>query len=77
MVDRYLYYVVNGATGVENVGLLKLGAYANLYKGHGVGFAAIYFSRSSYYEDYPDVFDSFWSEQGRAAPRAGNGPKCR
>ena len=62
-LDRYLYHVVNGAEGVENVGLLKVGAYVNLYKGHGLGAAATYYNRASYYDDYADVHDSFWSGQ--------------
>jgi hypothetical protein len=62
-VNRYLYRVVNGVPGTDNVGVLRLGAYANVYKGHGLGAAAIYYDRSSYYDDYPDVFDHFWSGQ--------------
>lgn len=62
-VDRYLYSNVNGARGVENVGLFKLNAYANLYKGHGLGGGVTYYNRASYYDDYKDIHDSFWSGQ--------------
>jgi hypothetical protein len=40
-VDRYLYYVADGATRVEHLGTLRLGAYVNLYKGHGLGASVI------------------------------------
>jgi hypothetical protein len=62
-VDRYLYYVVDGATGVEHAGVFQLGAYANIYAGHGIGVTATRYDRNSYYDDYPDLFDSFWSGQ--------------
>jgi hypothetical protein len=61
--DRYLYYVVDGARGVEHLGTLQLGAYANIYRGHGLGVTVIRYDRSSYYDDYPDLFDAFWTAQ--------------
>jgi hypothetical protein len=61
--DRYLYYIVDGARGVEHVGVLELGAYANIYAGHGIGVTAMRYDRNSYYDDYPDLFDAFWSGQ--------------
>jgi hypothetical protein len=61
--DRYLYYVVDGARGVEHLGTLQLGAFVNLYRGHGLGVTAIRYDRNSYYDDYPDLFDAFWSGQ--------------
>ena len=62
-VDRYLYYIVDGASGIEHLGVLQLGFYANIYAGHGLGAAAIRYDRNSYYHDYPDLFDAFWSGQ--------------
>jgi hypothetical protein len=62
-VDRYLYYVVDGATGTESLGTLRLGVYANLYKGHGLGASVIRYDRHSSYADYPDFSDAFWSGQ--------------
>ncbi|HKU37814.1 MAG TPA: DUF3943 domain-containing protein [Polyangiales bacterium] len=64
-MDRYLYYIVDGASGVEHLGVLQLGVYANVYRGHGLGFAAIRYDRNSYYHDYPDLFDAFWSGQAQ------------
>ena len=61
--DRYLFSIVDGATGVEHVGTLQLGAFINIYGGQGVGVTAIHYDRNSYYDDYPDIFDSFWSGQ--------------
>ena len=61
--NRYLYYVVDGARGTEHVGAFKVGAYANIYRGHGLGATAIYYDRNSTYDNYPDVQDSFWSGQ--------------
>ena len=61
--DRYLYHVMNGSDGVDHVGMFKVGAYGNVYKGHGLGAAAIHYDRNSYYDDYADVDDSFWSAQ--------------
>jgi len=62
-VDRYLYYVVDGATGVESLGTLRIGFYANLYKGHGLGASVIRYDRHSSYDDYADFSDAFWSGQ--------------
>lgn len=61
--DRYLYSIVDGARGVEHVGTLQLGAFINIYDGHGIGATAIRYDRNSYYDDYPNIFDSFWSGQ--------------
>ena len=61
--DRYLYSIVDGSKGVEHVGMLQLGAFINVYGGHGVGATAIRYDRNSYYDDYPNIFDSFWSGQ--------------
>lgn len=62
-VDRYLYYIVDGARGSEHLGTLQLGAFANVYAGHGLGLTAIRYDRNAYYRDYPDLFDAFWSGQ--------------
>jgi hypothetical protein len=61
--DRYLFSIVDGAIGVEHVGTLQLGAFINIYAGHGIGATAIRYDRNSYYDDYPNVIDSFWSGQ--------------
>jgi uncharacterized protein DUF3943 len=61
--DRYLFSIVDGSRGVEHVGTLKLGAFIDIYAGHGIGAAAIRYDRNSYYDDYPNVIDSFWSGQ--------------
>jgi hypothetical protein len=61
--DRYLYYVVDGAKGFENLGVFKLGVYANIYKGHGLGASAIRYDRHSTYDHYASLDDSFWSGQ--------------
>jgi hypothetical protein len=61
--NRYLYYIVDGASGTEHVGLLQFGAFANVYGGHGLGATVTRYDRNSYYEDYPNLFDSFWSGQ--------------
>jgi hypothetical protein len=61
--DRYLYYVVDGASGVESLGTLRLGVYANLYKGHGLGASVIRYDRHSSYDDYAQLDDAFWSGQ--------------
>ena len=61
--DRYLYYVVDGAKGIEHLGTLTLGAFANIYNGHGLGATAILYDRHSNYDSYPDIGDSFWSGQ--------------
>jgi uncharacterized protein DUF3943 len=61
--SRYLYYIVDGAHGVEHLGMLQLGFFANVYGGHGFGATAILYDRTSHYDYYPDLVDSFWSGQ--------------
>jgi len=62
--ERHLYHVVDGAFGTERVGNFELGAYANLYRGHGLGLSAVHYDHSATYDDYPDFDAHFWS--GRA-----------
>jgi hypothetical protein len=62
-VERYLYSVVDGARGVEHLGTLQLGLYANIFRGHGLGVTAIRYDRHSNYDHYPDFSDAFWSGQ--------------
>jgi len=62
-MDRYIFSVVDGAKGTEHVGILELGAYANIYQGHGLGFTAHRYDRISHYKHYGDVTDDFWSGQ--------------
>jgi len=59
--EQHLYHVVDGARGTDRVGGFEIGAYANLWRGHGLGANAIRYDRRSYYDDYPDVRDAFWS----------------
>lgn len=61
--SRYLYYIVDGARGVEHLGVLELGFFIDLFRGHGLGATAIRYDRNSYYDHYPNLFDSFWSGQ--------------
>ncbi|HKO94377.1 MAG TPA: hypothetical protein VJU61_24655, partial [Polyangiaceae bacterium] len=61
IADRYLYYVLDGSRGTDQVGLLQLGAFANIYGGHGIGFTATHYDRHSWYDHYPDVEDAFWT----------------
>jgi len=62
-LDRYLYYVLDGSKGTDTLGVLRLGAYVNIYGGHGLGFTATHVDRESYYEAYPNVSEGFWSGQ--------------
>ena len=62
-VSRYLFTVVDGVKGTEHLGVFQLGAWANIYNGHGLGFTAIRYDRHSNYDNYPDVTDFFWSGQ--------------
>ena len=56
-----------GGRGVlgADLGVFQLGAWANIYDGHGLGFAAIRYDRHSNYESYPDITDFFWSGQAQ------------
>jgi hypothetical protein len=60
-MDRYLYYVLDGARGTDQLGTVQLGAYANIYGGHGLGFTATHVDRHSWYDEYPDVAYAFWT----------------
>jgi hypothetical protein len=60
-MDRYLYYILDGSRGTDQLGRLELGAYANIYRGHGLGFTAWHVDRHSWYDEYPDVVDDFWT----------------
>jgi hypothetical protein len=62
--ERHLYHVVDGASGTEHVGNFEFGAYANLYRGHGLGLSAVHYDHSASYDDYPNFDAHFWS--GRA-----------
>jgi len=59
--NSHLYTVVDGAQGTDSVGDVELGAYANLWHGHGLGFNATHYNRRSLYDNYPNVQDRFWS----------------
>jgi hypothetical protein len=59
--NRYLYYVTDGAEGVDYMGYWQFGAYFNVYEGHGIGASALRYDRSSQYKYYDDVKDSFWT----------------
>jgi len=59
--EQHLYHVVDGARGTDRVGGVELGAYANLWRGHGLGASATRYDRRSNYDDYPSVRDAFWS----------------
>ena len=61
---QHLYQVIDGPSGTEHVADFELGAYANLYRGHGLGLSAVHYGHSATYDDYPGVDDGFWS--GRA-----------
>lgn len=70
--DAFAPFAIDDACGVrerdrriklEHLGVLEFGLYANVYSGQGIGCAAIRYDRNSYYHDYRNLFDAFWSGQ--------------
>ncbi len=58
---RYSMFVVNGADGFENAGMMNAQLFLDIHDGHGLLLQGLFWDRESIYDDFDDINDTLAS----------------